>query len=72
MITLSEFYHRLNLAQTMKIGARHITISTVGVPNAMDKLAQYSTQCTLAISLHAPTQEVRETIVPRCAEPPPS
>mmetsp|Transcript_2389 Transcript_2389/g.5988 ORF Transcript_2389/g.5988 Transcript_2389/m.5988 type:complete len:370 (+) Transcript_2389:3-1112(+) len=50
--------------KTMKIGARHITISTVGVPNAMAKLAQYSTQSTLAISLHAPTQEVRESIVP--------
>lgn len=51
--------------QTMKIGARHITISTVGVPNALKKLAAYNTQCTVAISLHAPTQEVRESIVPR-------
>ena len=51
--------------QTLNIGARHITISTVGVPNALSKLAQYSTQCTLAISLHAPTQEARESIVPR-------
>jgi hypothetical protein len=49
----------------MGIGARHITISTVGVPNAMGKMAQYNTQCTLAISLHAATQAAREAIVPR-------
>ena len=46
------------------IGARHITISTVGVPNAIMRLASYDTQSTLAVSIHAPNQKLREQIVP--------
>jgi len=46
------------------IGARHITISTVGVPNALKALAGYDTQSTLAVSIHAPNQRIRESIVP--------
>ena len=48
----------------LQIGARHITVSTVGVPNAIMKLAEYDTQSTLAISIHAPNQKLREQIVP--------
>lgn len=48
----------------LQIGARHVTISTVGVPNAIRMLAGYNTQSTLAISIHAPNQKIRETIVP--------
>lgn len=48
----------------LQIGARHLTISTVGVPNAIRKLAGYNTQSTLAISIHAPNQKIREQIVP--------
>lgn len=47
------------------IGARHITISTVGVRGAIAKLAQHKMQCTLAVSLHAPNQTLRASIVPR-------
>lgn len=51
------------------VGARHITVSTVGVPNSMRLLAaalkECSLQLTLAVSIHAPSQEVREKIVPR-------
>ena len=47
------------------VGARHITISSVGVPNAIMKLASHMLQNTLAISIHAPTQELRERLVPR-------
>jgi 23S rRNA (adenine2503-C2)-methyltransferase len=51
------------------IGARHITVSTVGVPNSMAMLAEAlkerSLQITLAVSIHAPSQEIREKIVPR-------
>lgn len=49
------------------IGARHITLSTVGVPNAIMKLATHKLQSTLAVSIHAPTQPLREQLVPRCA-----
>lgn len=52
------------LNQDFNIGARHITISTVGVPNSIRKLASYDLQSTLAVSIHAPTQEMREILVP--------
>ncbi|XP_057827432.1 uncharacterized protein LOC131038888 isoform X2 [Cryptomeria japonica] len=55
--------HRV-LNKDVKIGQRMITISTVGVPNTIKKLATYKLQSTLAISLHAPNQKLRETIVP--------
>ena len=45
-------------------GARHITISTVGVPNAIASLAARNLQSTLAVSIHAPTQALRESLVP--------
>ena len=37
-------------------GARHITISTVGVPNAIRRMARLKMQSTLAVSIHAPNQ----------------
>ena len=43
-------------APTLSAGARHITISTVGVPQAIPRLAARSLQSTLAVSIHAPTQ----------------
>lgn len=52
------------LNKDVQIGQRMITISTVGVPNTMKKLAAHKLQSTLAISLHAPNQKLRETIVP--------
>lgn len=52
------------LNEEIGIGARKITISTVGVPNAIRRLAQENLQCTLAVSVHAPTQKLREEIVP--------
>uniref|UniRef100_A0A803N2L9 Radical SAM core domain-containing protein n=2 Tax=Chenopodium quinoa TaxID=63459 RepID=A0A803N2L9_CHEQI len=52
------------LNKDIQIGQRMITISTVGVPNTMKRLATYKLQSTLAVSLHAPNQKLRETIVP--------
>ncbi|KAJ8760311.1 hypothetical protein K2173_011864 [Erythroxylum novogranatense] len=52
------------LNKDVQIGQRMITISTVGVPNTVKRLAAYKLQSTLAFSLHAPTQKLRETIVP--------
>ncbi|GAQ82555.1 ribosomal RNA large subunit methyltransferase [Klebsormidium nitens] len=46
------------------IGQRSITISTVGVPNSISMLAEYKLQATLAVSLHAPNQRLREQIIP--------
>lgn len=46
------------------IGARHITISTVGLPAKISQLAEVGKQYSLAVSLHAPNDELRTRIVP--------
>ena len=46
------------------VGARRITVSTVGIVPGIDALAARPEQFRLAVSLHAPTHELRETIVP--------
>ena len=46
------------------IGARHITISTVGLPAKIRRLADFGKQYHLAVSLHAPNDELRSQIVP--------
>ncbi|XAR66277.1 23S rRNA (adenine(2503)-C(2))-methyltransferase [Bertholletia excelsa] len=52
------------LNKDVQIGQRMITISTVGVPNTIRRLASHKLQSTLAVSLHAPNQALRERIVP--------
>jgi 23S rRNA (adenine2503-C2)-methyltransferase len=46
------------------ISARRITISTVGLPKAMRRLADTNPRYRLAVSLHAPNDELRHRIVP--------
>ena len=46
------------------LGQRHITISTIGIPSGIDKLADENLQIGLAISLHAPNNELRKKLVP--------
>jgi 23S rRNA (adenine2503-C2)-methyltransferase len=46
------------------IGARHVTISTVGLPAKIEKLARSGKQYHLAVSLHAPNDVLRNKIVP--------
>jgi 23S rRNA (adenine2503-C2)-methyltransferase len=46
------------------IGARHVTISTVGLPAKIRQLAELSKQYHLAVSLHAPNDALRSRIVP--------
>ncbi len=49
----------------MGISARKVTISTVGLPKAIERLAdQLDLPVTLALSLHAPTDELRRTLIP--------
>jgi 23S rRNA (adenine2503-C2)-methyltransferase len=48
----------------LNIGARHITISTVGLPKKIRQLAEFGKQYHLAVSLHAPDDELRSRIVP--------
>jgi 23S rRNA (adenine2503-C2)-methyltransferase len=46
------------------IGARHVTISTVGLPAKIRRLADLGKQYHLAVSLHAPNDDLRSQIVP--------
>jgi 23S rRNA (adenine2503-C2)-methyltransferase len=52
------------LNQGYDVGARRITVSTVGIVPGIDALARRPEQFKLALSLHAPTHELRERIVP--------
>lgn len=57
----------LELASSPKglgISPRRITISTVGLPPAIEKLAQRGSKYHLAVSLHAPDDELRNQLVP--------
>ena len=47
-----------------QIGARRITISTSGIIPGINRLADMDLQSTLAISLHAPTHDLRKQIMP--------
>jgi 23S rRNA (adenine2503-C2)-methyltransferase len=46
------------------LAQRHITVSTVGLVPAMRRLVDEGLQVTLAVSLHAPDDELRDTLVP--------
>jgi 23S rRNA (adenine2503-C2)-methyltransferase len=46
------------------IGARRVTVSTVGLPAALDKMAQLNRGYRLAVSLHAPNDGLRNQLVP--------
>lgn len=54
----------LNDPKGFGIGARHITVSTVGVLPGIEALAQRSEQFRLAISVHAPTDDLRRRLMP--------
>lgn len=48
----------------LNIGMRHISLSTCGLIEKIDKLAAYRLQLTLSVSLHAPDDATRNTIMP--------
>jgi 23S rRNA (adenine2503-C2)-methyltransferase len=54
----------LNAPWGLNIGARKITVSTVGLPKQIRRLADEGLQLNLALSLHAPEQELREKLIP--------
>ncbi|MBM4082490.1 MAG: 23S rRNA (adenine(2503)-C(2))-methyltransferase RlmN, partial [Planctomycetes bacterium] len=54
----------LNADWGLGVGARKITISTVGLPKPMARLADEGLQVNLAISLHAPDDATRNRLVP--------
>jgi 23S rRNA (adenine2503-C2)-methyltransferase len=54
----------INDPKALGIGARHISISTVGVADGIEKLIDEPLQVNLAISLHAPNDELRSKLMP--------
>lgn len=56
--------HLLNAPYGLGIGMRHLTVSTVGLVPQIRMLAREQLQLTLAVSLHAPTDELRNELVP--------
>ncbi|WAM34775.1 23S rRNA (adenine(2503)-C(2))-methyltransferase RlmN [Caldicellulosiruptor morganii] len=59
-----KFIDIVNSKEGKNIGARHITISTVGIVEGIYKLSEYPKQVNLAISLHAPNNQLRNELVP--------
>ncbi len=62
--TVLRFLKLVNSSDGMNIGMRHISLSTCGLTEKIDKLAQYQLQLTLSVSLHAPDDETRSKIMP--------
>lgn len=54
----------LNEKGGLGLGARRITVSTVGLPDGIRRLAAHGRPYNLAVSLHAPNDELRNRIVP--------
>ena len=61
---LVKFLHLLNSDKGLNISARNITVSTCGLVPKIRQLADMKLQITLAISLHAPNDELRKTMMP--------
>ena len=59
-----RFLELVNSPEGMNISMRHISLSTCGLVPKIDKLAEHKLQLTLSVSLHAPTNEIRSTIMP--------
>ena len=59
-----KFIEIANHAKGLQIGSRHITVSTCGLVPKIEEFSLLPYQVNLAISLHASTNEVRNTIMP--------
>ena len=59
-----RFLELVNSPEGMNISMRHISLSTCGLVPMIDKLAQKKLQLTLSVSLHAPNDTIRNTIMP--------
>ena len=62
--TVLRFLELVNHPDGLNIGMRHISLSTCGLAEQIDKLAGYRLQLTLSVSLHAPDDETRSRLMP--------
>ncbi|MBE6157492.1 MAG: 23S rRNA (adenine(2503)-C(2))-methyltransferase RlmN [Firmicutes bacterium] len=61
---LIKFFKIINHPKGLAIGARHITVSTCGVVPKIKEFSELDMQVNLAISLHAPNNEIRNNLMP--------
>jgi len=61
---VNRFVHIINHSLGLAIGSRHITISTCGLVDKILEYANNGLQTNLAISLHAPNDEIRNQLMP--------
>ena len=59
-----RFLELVNSPEGMNISMRHISLSTCGLVPKIDELAKRKLQLTLSVSLHAPNDQIRSTIMP--------
>jgi len=59
-----KFLKNVNDERGINIGYRHISLSTCGIVPKIEELMKLKLPITLSISLHAPTDDVRNTIMP--------
>lgn len=62
--TVLRFLHLVNHPDGLNIGMRHISLSTCGLVEQIDKLAEHRLQLTLSVSLHAPDDATRTRLMP--------
>ena len=61
---LIKFFQIINHPKGLAIGARHITVSTCGLVPKILEFSDFPLQINLAVSLHAPNNEIRNKIMP--------
>lgn len=59
-----RFLHLVNCEKGMNIGMRHISLSTCGITERFEDLANENMPITLSVSLHAPDDETRSKLMP--------
>ena len=59
-----DFVSIINHPKGINLGSRHITVSTCGIVPKIYEFASFPYQVNLAISLHAPTDELRSKLMP--------
>lgn len=64
MENLLKFLQMLSDEHGLHISKRNVTVSTCGLPDGIRRLADEGADCTLALSLHAPNDELRKTLMP--------
>ena len=61
--TVLKFLRVVNYSKGLEIGARHITVSTCGIAPKIREFADFDLQINLALSLHAPNNELRSQLM---------